>query len=185
MMPQKTKAVLAFLSMLLMFAISIGFGAVSGWHKEYNAVQQMLLPLNDVLDARREVGYNTLTVAKRHLPKDDKRIEAVTASISALEKSLSLVDKHTVNTRLTKEVKALLSALSDSSSIQQDERDTMYVNQLLPQALEQSEIWVDQSAYDNSAERYNNGLTKTLSGHIARLFGARPAERFASPVAEE
>ncbi len=176
-MQRKFSSVFAAIIMVVLLALAVGWGAQKGWTHEREAVEKTLVSLENMLAARAEVAANVLTVAKRHLPETDAGVLALAADRAALQ-SGSLAERAAANERLTEDARALLTALAALGSVQSDERDSMYVGQMLPQALEQSLERTAQAQYNQEARSYNERFARGLSGALARLMGVKEAEEF-------
>lgn len=178
MMHKKSNAVLSFLLMLVLLAASISIGAYKGWSEKKAEVEQSMGSLFEMLIARREIGSNILSVAKRHLDSDDEMMKSLQKDIADLAKNSSFSDLAKANERFDHDAAALLSHLSSQPSIQTDDRDLMYIEQMLPQALEKSARMTEQAEYNQQALTFNQDMNKSYSGRIAQLLGVKPAEQF-------
>lgn len=180
-MRRKSTAIAALLLMLVLLASALGIGAYKGWAEEYRQVLDAQSSLVDMLTACREVAYNIATVAKRHISPDDPLLQSIRESLQVLESGESLPRKAAANQRLAADAQQVLTKLESLSSVQNDERDSMYVENLLPQALEQSAQWTQETLYNQRALSFNKGLQGSFSGMIARLLGVKEAEFFLPP----
>lgn len=176
-MKEKTKIVLAFLLMLLLFASAICIGAYRGWKSEYEKGHAALQTLDEILVVRKELAYNIAVVAERHgIPKEETA--ALLSHADALLSSDTLAQKASANAALGEISKKLIQELSDSESVRSDDRDSMYVRELFPQILKNSESWADGSHYENYVKNYNKTLQKSLSGRLAQAFGIKMLESY-------
>ena len=177
-MHKKSTALLAFVLMIALVLAALSWGGYKHWSTQRKQVDQTLGTLSDMLTTRREVITNILTVAARHLPKDDALIAVVEKDKNLLAGTQSLPLKAAANERLSQNAQALLAALAKTPSVVSDVRDSMYVNQMLPQALEQSASMVQEAAYNAQAESFNRQIGESFSGSLARFLGVRPAQQF-------
>ena len=178
---RRSSAVLAFLLMLLMLLSAVLWGAYKGWSGQRAQVATAQSSLDEMLSARREVITNIVTVAARHLPENDQQLSALRADRDRLGSSLDLAEQAAANERLSQGAAALLKTLAQDAGLQADARDLMYVSQMLPQALEQSQSLVQQAAYNAQAADYNQRLGDSFSGRLAGLLGIGPAQQFVAP----
>lgn len=169
---------LAFAAMLLMLAAAFGIGSYRSYLDEKLQVEMALGSLNDVLASRVEMGHNLLTVAQRHLDREDPLLVTVRADIAALNAPGSLAERAAANEQLTTHSAQLLSRLAGLQSVQDDRRDLGYVQGLLPRGFEQTAQWADAEKYNSAAVRFNERLAGNLNGRLAGLLGIEPAEVF-------
>lgn len=174
------KVFLAFLAMLLLVVAALGLGAYRGFTQDKAQVEQALQSLSRLLETRVEMGNNLLTVARRHLDPKDELLVALEADVSALSQAISATKRAQANQLLTQDSQRVLEALRQQPSVKADERDSYYVNQLLPQGMEQSAQWADAQQYNQAVTEFNNRLTHQLNGKLAMLLGVQPAELFAA-----
>ncbi len=168
---------LAFLAMLLLLMAAFGVGAYRGFTEEKFQVDLALGSLSDTLNARVEMGNNLLTVAKRHVDREDVLLLAISEDIKALNGD-SLPKKAAANSDLTKNSALLLQKLEGLQSVKNDARDLSYVTGFLPRGLEQSEQWADADLYNTAANKFNQRLNASLNGQVAKLLGVEEAELF-------
>ena len=174
----------AFVLMIVLVVLSVGFGAYRGWSQERAKVEETRVGLESMLRTRVESAYNVLAVARRHLSAGDDGLRQVETAKDTLESAQSsLSDKARANAQLTDSVSGLLSRLAGLESVQNDGRDKMYVVSYLPQMMEQSEEKTASATYNSAAEDFNTRLNSSFSGWLARLLGIKPAEEFI-PVKE-
>ena len=174
----------AFLLMMILVVLSVGFGAYRGWSQERAKVEETRVGLESMLRTRVESAYNVLAVARRHLNAGDEALRQVERLRDCLENdSASLAEKARANAQLTQDVNALFTRLSAMDSVQADSWDQWYVDSYLPQMMEQSEEKTASATYNSAAEDFNARLNGTFSGWLARLLGIKPAEEFI-PVKE-
>ena len=81
----KLKTGIAFLLMIVLVVLSVGFGAYRGWSRERAKVEESYAGLESMLRTRVESAYNVLAVAKRHVKTGDSEHSA------ALSTSLPLI----------------------------------------------------------------------------------------------
>lgn len=174
----KGRAFLAFLAMLVMLVAAFAVGAYRGYFNDRIQVELALSSLSDVLQARIEMGYNLLTVARRHLPEDDALVVSVQGSIRTLEGDAGLAAKAAANAQLSRDSRDLLNKLEGMDSVQTDQRDLRYVTGLLPRGFETSAQWADAEAYNSAVREFNKRLNTTLNGRVAKLLGVMDAETF-------
>lgn len=170
----------AAIALIVCLACAICVGAYRGWSEERSQVEQLSSGLEQMLGSRVESAYNLLTVAQRHLPRNDARMQAVTEDREVLESNADFAQKAAANARLTRDGEALLSALLELDSVQQDDRDQMYVTAYLPQMLEESEEKTASANYNLAAAAFNARLRESFSGRLAQLLGVEPAQEFAA-----
>jgi hypothetical protein len=177
-MHKKSTVLFAFVLMAALVLTALSWGALNHWSAQREQVDQTLGTLSDMLTTRREVIANILTVAARHLPKDDALIAEVEKDKDLLAGTQSLPLKAEANERLSQNARELLAKLAKTPSVVSDVRDSMYVNQMLPQALEQSASMVQEAAYNNQAESFNRQISESFSGSLAKFLGVKPAQQF-------
>lgn len=172
---------IAFTLMLLMLCGALLNGAHQHWRGEWATIEVEAWSLQEAMDVRVETAHNLLTVAQRHLPKDDALCASVISDRDAMQNtSLPLAERIAAAYRFTDDAKALLTALSQNASVIADDRDHMYATLVLPQAVEKLEETSAFTTYDYYAEEYNKGLGSTVSGVLAQLIGYQKAPRLDS-----
>ncbi|HSK67985.1 MAG TPA: hypothetical protein VLA21_01855 [Candidatus Limnocylindria bacterium] len=174
-MKRSSAAVLGVLVLLAFAAASLAYGAYKGYGAEKARVESALTSLDATYSARVETGNNILTVARRHAASDHPLLAAVRDEVTALSASGPRPQKAQANARLEESARALLKELEALPSVRQDARDYAYVTGLLPQALDQSAQWADAAKYNEAAAAFNQRLTGTLAGRLARLLGISEA----------
>lgn len=175
----KFRPVLAFLAMLVLIVGATVYGAYRGWSREFDAVQEMSGSIDRMLASRVETANNILAVAARHLPAGDEAVAALKADRDALSGDDKLSKKAAANTRLTDDAQAVLDKLRALPAVQNDKRDLMYAQSLLPQMLSESGELTAQNDYNRAARSFNERLDGSLfSGRIARLCGVHRADVF-------
>lgn len=178
----KAKNALAFVVMLVLLVTALFVGAYKGWTKERADTEAAALPLDEALKTCVETANNILTVAHRHMDTSDKTVIALTECKATLESGKAgLHEKAKAADALHENAKALLNTLSETETVKADSRDSMYVNELLPQMLSSSELLVQEAAaqYNTAANRFNERLGKNFfSGFLARLMGVHRAELY-------
>lgn len=171
----KFRPAAAFVLMLLMLVFAVSFGAYQGWNREKAQLEEAEgAALNAMLRARAESAYNLMTVAKRHVPESDGDFQAVRdcrQTLSDEKGAYTLAQKAAANESLTAAANALLTKLEDLDSVRQDSRDLMYVQSLLPQMLKESNRTAVGTAYNEAAAHFNQTMTGSLSGALARRLG--------------
>lgn len=177
----KLRAGAGFILMVFMVLFSVCFGAYRGWSEERARVEETYAGLENMIHTRVESAYNLLTVAARHLDKNDEAFKRVTADRDVLEGKYSLSQKALANESLTKDAETLLGALASLPTVQQDSRDKMYVESYLPQMLAESEERAAGANYNTAAAEFNSRLEGSFSGWLASLMGIRAAEEFVAP----
>lgn len=178
------KVFLSFLAMLVLVFAALGIGAYRGFVQDKAQVEQAMQSLSQLLETRVEMGNNLLTVAGRHLAADDPVMQALKADVQALSRAGTASQRAQANQQLASDSQQLLAYLRELPSLKADDRDSYYVNQLLPQGLEQSAQWADALQYNQAVEEFNNRLQNQVSGKLASLLGVRPAEAFATGGAQ-
>lgn len=180
----KLKTGWAIAIMVILIVVGVVFGAFRGWTDERALVNETRAGLDSMLQTRVESAYNVLAVAKRHLPETDEAYLRVVRDRNDLEGGSkgtddNLAQKAAANDALTVDAAALLDKLSQLDSVKNDSRDNMYVTSYLPQMLAQSEQKTAGAAYNQAAADFNNRMSKTFSGWLARtLLGVKPAVEF-------
>lgn len=177
-MQKKSHSLFVVLLMIGMIIGAVCWGAVKNWSHERSVVESKSVSLTAMLEARVEVAYNILTVAKRHMTSDNALIKAVEKDRNVLEGDGTLREKAIANERFTGNASALLSALEAVESVKNDSRDSMYVSQLLLQALIQSQERTAQAEYNQAASDFNDRLDSSFSGKLARFLGTSRSEEF-------
>lgn len=177
-MRRTSTAVLSTVLLFIMLAAAVLWGAYRGWQQERTQVEQSIQGLHEMLSARREVAHNVLTVADRHLPKDDALVAALRQDTQAMARRNTLSQSAALNARVERQAREVLQALSQLTTVREDDRDLMYVSAMLPQALEQTAKLTEQAAYNQLAEDYNTRKARSLSGRLAGMLGVQDAELF-------
>jgi hypothetical protein len=170
--------VFGLLLLLLLTAASIAVGATKGYQQEKAQVESTMASLDALFSSRVETGYNLLTVARRHLSKDEALLKAVEVDILDLSSQGQWQRKVEANAHLETNAKDLLKALEQAPGVQADARDLGYVTGLLPQALDQSAQWADAAGYNQAAKAYNERLNSSITGRIAKMLGVTEAALF-------
>lgn len=178
-MKGKARLVLALLAMLVMMAAAFGIGAYKGFYAEKVQVELALSSLSDLMATRIEMGQNLLVVARRHLETKDSLLAQVQQDLAALDDYDSLDAMDQANQNLSLHSKELLAKLEGLQSVKNDQRDLGYVTGLLPRGFELSAKWADASSYNEAARAFNQRLTGTIGGRLARVLGVEQAELFA------
>lgn len=167
---------IAFALMLVMLCCSLLYGAHKHWRDEQVNMIRQTQALEAELSVRAETAHNLLTVAYRHLSKDDALCVAVKDAAAALcDTALPLAERMDACTLLTEKAQSLLSAVSSLDSVQADSREQMYAALILPQAVEQFSDMSAFSAYETAVNDYNAGLKGSVSGILAQVLGYREA----------
>ncbi len=173
-----------FFCLLVALALVLGslaWGARKGWQAEAREIQNMYEQeggLKSLLELRAADASNLLSVAGRHLDKQDERLKAVTDARNVLKDgSASLSQKYDANQSLTEAVGALSKALQEQKSLQDDTKDWNYVVSLT-KALEVYAGGDAVNEYNKAAREYNTGLQESFSGWFAALTGAQKEELF-------
>lgn len=177
-MYKKINAVLAFAVMIVLLSAAVMWGAYKGWSGERRQVESSMNTLYEMLGARREIGNNILTVAQRHLQKEDALVRSLREDIAELNKNTDFETLAKANARFERDARALLDHLSLQPSLKADERDSMYALQMLPQALEQSSRMTEQAEYNQQAAAFNQSMESRFSGRIARFMGIDDTKQF-------
>lgn len=177
-MHKKIHAVFAFIIMLVLLSVAVMWGAYAGWSAERSQVESSMDTLYEMLGARQEIGNNILTVAQRHLQKEDALLRSLREDIAELGKSSDFETLAAVNVRFEQDARALLKRMGELPSLKADERDSMYAMQMLPQALEQSARMTEQADYNLQAEEFNRSMNSRFSGKLARMLGIDYAQQF-------
>ncbi|NLC33583.1 MAG: hypothetical protein GX781_09860 [Clostridiales bacterium] len=178
MMHKKSRAVLAFLVMIILLSGAISLGAYRGWSEKKLAVEKSMDSLFEMLTARREIGSNILSVAQRYLPKDHEMMAGLHQDIADLARESSFTQLANANEHFEQHAASLLATLKSLPSVQNNDRDLMYVEQMLPQALEKSARMTEQTEYNQQAMAFNTEMDQLFSGKIAQLLGIKPVEEF-------
>lgn len=175
---------LAFALMLAMLSCALFYGAQRHWKGERALVEAEAFVLQEAMDARVETAHNLLTVAYRHMEKDDALCASVSGDLAAMKNaSLPLSTRAAACENFIDDAKALLAALAQKDSVINDSRDHMYATLMLPQAVETCQDRSVIEQYDQCAAAFNDGLQGSFSGLLARLSGIGAAERIAADTA--
>lgn len=168
---------IAFVLMLAMLACALLYGANKHWQGERAIVEAEAGTLQEAMDVRVETAHNLLTVAYRHMPKDDALIAAVSDDLAAMKNAASpLALRNAACEQFIKDAQALLSTLAQKNTVIADSRDHMYATLMLPQAVEMCQDQSAMTQYEYCASEFNSGLYGSFSGFLARLCGIKPAE---------
>lgn len=115
---------------------------------------------------------NLLVVASRHLDASDERIAALKEARAALANpsadAAAVVQADAALTALAAE---LGEALPQLASVQTSARDQAYVSTLTRALSEESTL---AESYETIANEFNERLSGSLSGWVAKLFGVAP-----------
>lgn len=109
-MHKKSNAIFSFLLMLVLLTASISIGSYRGWSEQKAEVEKSMGSLLEMLTARREIGSNILSVAKRHLEANDEMMKT-------LQKDIDDLAKKAVFLILQKQMNALIMMLKLCSHI--------------------------------------------------------------------
>lgn len=165
---------IALALMIIMIICALFNGASKAWKKNRAGVEAAYDAWQENVQQRVETAYNILTVAGRYVTGDNELLAAVKNDLGGMADSVS--SKASINRQaeacesFVKDANALLVALSEDQRVQQDARDSMYITLMLPQAVEQCSNSAALSAYNTSANAFNDGL-RSFSGLLARLTG--------------
>ena len=177
----KLKTGTAFVIMIVLVIGSVLFGAYRGWSGEKARVDETYTGLESMLQTRVETAYNVLAVARRYLPETDSAFQKVAMDRDQLENPYATLHrKATANEDLSRDAAALLKALGDMDAVKRDSRDSMYVNNYLPQMLSESEAKTAGAVYNQAAAEFNKRLNSTFSGFLAKILGVKRAEVFSA-----
>ena len=174
---------IAFALMVIMIICSLLIGANKAWKKNREGVDTSFAVWQENVQQRVETAYNLLTVAGRYVPADDAQYAGIQSDLNEMKSSADINRQAAAGQRFITDAKQLLQTLSGSAAVQNDARDKMYVELMLPQALEQCGNSAALNAYNTAAESFNSGL-RSVSGLLARLTGVARAELIASANAE-
>jgi hypothetical protein len=172
-MQKKPWTALTFLLMIVMIAGSMGWGAVKHWSVERDNINTQLAALSNQLVKKVEIASNILTVASRHLSADSAIISTLSADIKVLKGNAGLSEKVKADLLFTKHMKDALSALEATDAGMETNFDYGYIKQRFPYDLENIQEDTIET-YRASVDQYNSGLTGSLSGSLARVFGISP-----------
>ena len=165
---------IALVLMIVMIIIALFNGASKAWKKNRGSVDAAYAQWQENVQQRIETSYNILTVSGRYLADSDAKVVSLKNDMNAM--NASSTDSSSFNAQVLacdsfiQDSKALLNALSANEQVQQDARDAMYVNLMLPQAVEQCSNSAALSEYNAAAQAYNEGL-HSFSGFLARIIG--------------
>ena len=172
------KTLLNILCGLLLVALLGGalcIGAVRGWRGEReSALTALSSNYSALLEERAMDAANLLVVASRHLDPADERIEL-------LKQARTILANPPANAEAVVQADVSLSALAAElgqslpqlASVQASARDQAYVSTLTRTLGEESTL---AESYQTIAEEFNNRLTSSASGWVARLFGVSPID---------
>ena len=165
---------IALALMVIMIIIALFNGASKAWKKNRAGVVVAYAQWQENVQQRVETAYNILTVAGRYMAVGDARVVSVKNDLNGMQASgyadASANQQAAACENFIQDAAALLDALADEQQVQQDARDAMYVNLMLPQAVEQCSNTAALSAYNDAAQAYNAGLN-SFSGFLARMIG--------------
>ncbi len=164
---------IALAIMIVMIVCALLNGASKAWKKNRSSVDAAYVVLEENLQQRVETAYNLLTVAGRYLASDDSLIAAVKSDLKTMESAGASADMETrvkAGYSFPTDAQSLLKALSGNQAVQNDSRDKMYVELMLPQAVEQCSGTAAMESYRSASQSYNDGL-RSFSGFLARLTG--------------
>lgn len=167
---------LACVLMVLMLCCALLIGANKGWTKEKQPLQAYRETLLESLQARVETAYNLLTVAGRYVGETNAQYAAVQNDLRSMEKGMTSFYCVSAQQFYT-DAQALLKTLSQREDVQADGRDSMYVTQMLPQAVEMCLSNDATVAYNNAAQAFNTRMS-SFSGLLARWTGVESAPLF-------
>ena len=166
---------IALVLMIIMIIIALFNGASKAWKKNRVGVDAAYAQWQENVQQRIETSHNILTVSGRYLADSDAKVVSLKNDMNAMNAGSS-TDSSSFNAQalacdsFIQDSKALLNALSANEQVQQDARDAMYVNLMLPQAVEQCSNSASLSEYNAAAKAYNDGL-HSFSGFLARIIG--------------
>lgn len=165
-----------FVLMLVMVAGALLNGAGKAYAQKRTAVDQAWKECVASVQERTETAYNLLTVAGRYLSPEDADYAKVAEDLKSLQNAESTGSCVSV-TVFKADATALLTKLAAMENVKKDSRDSMYVTQMLPQAVEQCSGIEAISAYNTAADNYNSSLN-SFSGFLAGLAGVTRATVF-------
>lgn len=185
-------AVVAFVLMLAMLLAAVGVIAYRQHSRLRGEALMSRGELAALLAARRGVGSDLMAVAARYLPDEDPGVQALGAQVDALAAPGTMADLARADKALGAAAAALLERLAALEDVRRSDRDALYVQQMLPQALARTAQDVKGAGYNQEAAAFNAALD-SLTGRIARIAGVRPmapfevsdgdqGERFAIPA---
>lgn len=175
---------IAFALMVIMVCCALCIGANKAWKKNRSGVNASYTVWQENIQQRVETGYNVLTVALRYLPEQDTLVSAVRSDLNAMEDSASVMQKRAAaGASFIEDAQQLLAGLKTNAAVINDSRDSMYVNLMLPQALEQCGSDKALNDYNDAASSYNSAM-HSFSGLLARLTGISFAETVEINTAE-
>ena len=173
----KSGKLTAILIMIVLVVVSLGIGAHKGWSGEKEMLESAYKSYMDAFTQIKETSVNTLTVASRHLSSENTQVKALSGLILECAREGSqrqIVDRYHA---LITATKSLFTTLKSTSSLQKDERDSMYVNALLPQSLDYCINLVVEHEYNDLAKEYNKARnTNFVSSFFASLLGVSKPE---------
>ena len=153
---------------LLVGALCIG--AVRGWSREREAVITAFSSGGmELLEERAMDAANLIVVASRHLDASDEQF----ARLKELRAILSSPAEHAgevvqADEELSELAASLAQSLPELASVKASARDQAYVSTLTRTLMEPSTL---EESYADLAFSYNNRLTNSPTGWVARLFG--------------
>ncbi|MBQ4552165.1 MAG: TPM domain-containing protein [Clostridia bacterium] len=172
---------IAFVLMILMVCAALFNGAHRHWQEEKAVLLKETQALEAAMNLRAETAQNLLSIARRHLAPEHALCQSVASERAKIgNAALPMAERTAALAQWTQDAKTLLQELALLPSLQQDSRDQMYVQLMLPQAVEQCEENVTFTAYDQAAEKYNTGLGGSFRGVLAHLIGYEKAPRLDS-----
>lgn len=171
-------AVLAFVLMVVMVLSAIGIGAYRSFAQARENVASDRDQLIQLVTARHGAANNILTVAERHLPADDPDVAALRTALAYSRGNLPMDRLWALDDTIGRSADAVLAALRTLGSVQTDERDRMYIDQMLPKAMDETARMLTDAPYNRSAGAFNERLNTQFSGRVAQLIGIKPFPLF-------
>ena len=167
------KTLLNILCGILVAALLIGaacIGAVRGWQREREeALSALSGELSQVLEERAMDAANLIVVASRHLDASNEQLTRLQELRSLLSDRITKAeDLIAADADLTALAQSLGQSLPELASVRASARDQAYISTLTRTLGENTGI---SNAYQLLSEAFNQRLTSSPTGWIARLLG--------------
>ena len=126
------------------------------------------------LDDRAASAYNLVTVARRYLDENDKRVRAVLDARQELADAQTPPQKFAANRKLSEATEELYRELK---TVDLPEKDAGYPDRIHADLLASEDI-ISRDGYNRAAEECNARLAQFPANILGPLTGVRPVEYF-------
>ena len=153
---------------------AVGLGAVRGWRSERNEVLDLIGQNGELaqqLGNRAMDAANLAVVAARHLPAEDDNLRALSACRDVLMTSGDASALAQADDQLTQLAAALRETLLALPSVQESQRDQVYVSTLTRALASGTSL---SQTYADKAADFNQRLSASPTGWLAKLLGVEP-----------